>query len=157
MFARFLLPRFLPMIMTILPISFGVSAGTGLSVHHGWIREAPPGTSVLAGYMVIKNDGAEPRRLIAAESPAFEAIELHRSVVRDGIASMIPQPSIVIPPAGGEVAFEPEGYHLMMMEPTRPLRAGSDVIVVLTFDGDERIRTTLPIKRALGKELHHHH
>jgi periplasmic copper chaperone A len=148
--------RFLLLFMIIPPISLATGAEKDLSVHDGWIGEAPPTASVLAGYMVIENDGAEPRRLIAAASPAFKAIELHRSVLKNGIASMIPQSSVMIPPAGGQVAFEPESYHLMMMEPVHPLRAGSEATVFLTFDGGEHIKTTLLVRKAASSEHHHH-
>jgi copper(I)-binding protein len=150
-------PRFLPLFMLILPVSLAVAGGRGLSVHNGWIREAPPTASVLAGYMVIENDSAEPRELIAAKSPAFQAIELHRSVFKNGIASMVPQSLVMIPPAGGQVAFEPGSYHLMMIEPAHPLRAGDEVAVFLYFGNGERIKTMLPVRKAADDDLDRHH
>jgi copper(I)-binding protein len=132
------------------------AAQSGLSVRDAWIREAPSMAPTLAGYMVIENPGAEPRKLIAAESAAFEAIELHRSVFKHGGASMSPQSSILIP-AGGQAALEPSGYHLMMIGPAEPLRAGDEVSVRLTFDGGERMDVTLPVRKADGGEDHHHH
>lgn len=149
--------RVLPLSGVMLLVACAGAAQTSLSVHNAWIREAPPGASALAGYMVIENDGAAPRRLISAASPAFEAVELHRSVIADGLARMTRQDSLSIPPAGGEVTLHPGGYHLMMLEPTRPLRAGDEVTVVLKFDGDEALRVPLPVRRGLGDDHQHHH
>ncbi len=145
MFARYMFP----LIIAIFASCAG-GAESALRVHTGWIREAPPNASVLAGYMVIENNGVEPRKLIKVKSPAFESIELHRSVVKNGMASMVPQTSITIPPAGGQVAFKPGGYHLMMMNATRSLHAGDKVTVILTFKDGEHLKATLPVRRAAG-------
>jgi copper(I)-binding protein len=128
----------------------------GLSVHDAWIREAPPGASAMAGYMIIENHGVTPRRLIGAESAAFKTIELHRSIVKKGTARMAPQTSISIPPSGGQVALEPNGRHLMMMGPARALRAGDRVVVALSFDRGESLKVMLPVKTDARQEQHAH-
>lgn len=149
--------RLLPLLALALFTATAIAAETDLSVHHAWIREAPPTAPVLAGYMIIENDGPEPRKLIATESPTFEAIELHRSVFKDGIASMMPVESITVPPDGGHVALKPGDYHLMMMDPAKPLRAGDEVTVWLTFNGGERVKTTLAVRKDAGGKHHEHH
>src|SRR5680860_1003746 len=67
----------------------------------------------------------------AAESAEFGSIELHQSIVKNDVASMVPKKSVTIPPAGGKVEFRPNGCHLMMLAPTKPLRAGQQVTVTL--------------------------
>lgn len=111
-----------------------------LMVKDRWIREAPPSAAALAGYMVIHNGGDSDRVLVGAESPLFGNVMLHRTVMEEGMAKMIHQPSITIP-AGGSLTFEPNGYHLMLMKPKKPLKAGDQVEITLKFkDG-----TTLPL------------
>jgi copper(I)-binding protein len=134
-------------------------AGTDLSVHSAWIREAPLGAPALAGYMVIENGGAAPRKLISAKSAAFRAVELHRSVIENDMARMARQAAVSIPPAGGQVKLKPGGYHLMMIKPLRALRAGDKASVVLVFDGDEQLKVRVPVVRAAGVQTpqHHHH
>ncbi len=133
------------------------SAGTDLSVHSAWIREAPLGAPALAGYMVIENGGAAPRKLIGATSAAFKAVELHRSVIENGMARMTPQAAVSIPPAGGQIKLKPGGYHLMMIKPLRALRAGDRAFIVLKFDGDEQLKVRVPVVRAAGAQTHQHH
>ncbi|MGH8503344.1 MAG: copper chaperone PCu(A)C [Gammaproteobacteria bacterium] len=142
----------------VVALSAACSAGaeTALTVHNAWIREAPPTAAALAGYMVIENHGVAPRKLIGAESPSFGSIELHRSFVEKGVARMTPQKAVSIPPAGGQVEFKPNGYHLMMLEPAKPLRAGDQVKVTLKFSGDERVITTMAVRNAGGSSGHQH-
>jgi copper(I)-binding protein len=137
----------------------GHSARTDLSVHSAWIREAPPSAPALAGYMVIENSGAAPRKLIGATSAAFEAVELHRSMIENDVARMVRQATVSIPPAGGQVKLKPGGHHLMMIKPLRVLRAGDKASIVLMFDGDEQLKVRVPVVRAAGVQTqqHHHH
>lgn len=154
MLARYLIS----LIFSVGAVGSG-GAQTTLSVHNAWIREAPPTATALAGYLTIENHGVAPRKLIGAESPLFGSIELHRSTVKKGVARMAPQKSVSIPPAGGQVEFKPNGYHLMMLEPTRPLRAGKQVTVTLKFNGNESVTATMPVRNAGGIDMHrqHHH
>ena len=138
----------------ILPLllSTAYSAGT-LSVRGAWIRESPPNAMALAGYMVIENNGAQGRELISAKSPAFKTIELHRSLMSGGVARMVPQQSIPVP-AGGQVKLMPGDYHMMLMDPTKPLKTGDTVDVSLIFDRGETLGVKLEVKKGQGEDLH---
>lgn len=140
----------------ILPflLSTAYSSGT-LSVRNAWIREAPPNAMALAGYMVIENSGAQARELISAKSPVFNTIELHRSQMSGGVARMVPQQSIPVA-ARGQVQLMPGDYHMMLMNPTQPLKAGDTVDVNLTFDRGEMLSVKLEVKKGQGEDHHHH-
>jgi copper(I)-binding protein len=150
------LARLLFLFAIVLSVPYAGAAQPRLGIRHPWILEAPPTASTLAGYMLIENHGLRPRKLVAAESTAFESVELHRSMVKNGIASMAPQDALAVP-AHGQVALEPGGYHLMMIEPAKCLRAGDKVKVDLIFDGDERVRKMFSVKKATGGGHFHHH
>ena len=47
-----------------------------LRVQDAWIRAAPPGVSVLAGYMTLVNDSDGDLIITAASSPSFRMIEM---------------------------------------------------------------------------------
>ncbi|RMG52764.1 MAG: copper chaperone PCu(A)C [Gammaproteobacteria bacterium] len=124
-----------------------------------WIREAPPGMPMLGGFVTLKNDSDRPVALVGAESPAFGSIELHRSIVKDGMARMVPQERIVVPPRG-EVRLEPGSYHLMLMQPARPLAAGDKVQIQLRFDDGSMLGIDFPVRRdadGAAMSRHHHH
>lgn len=128
-----------------------------LSVRGAWVREAPPNAMALAGYMEIENNGSEDRRVISAESPTFRKIELHRSVMLEGMARMVPQESMPIP-AGGKLSLKPGDYHMMLMHPTKALKVGDSVSATLMFDNGEKLAVTLAVRKGKGGDhMHHHH
>jgi copper(I)-binding protein len=126
-----------------------ITAGT-LTIGHPWAR-ATVGTSRPGGaYLTITNKGAAPDRLTGAESPVAERVELHRSSMEDGVMRMTPVKVIEVP-AGGKVALEPGGYHLMLMGLKQPLAAGSKVPLTLVFERAGRVAVELAIEPLGGK------
>lgn len=141
---RILRPTALLFALSILP---GLAAAAGLVLHDPWVREAPPMASMLAGYVTIENTGAKAEAIVSASSPAFGDVEIHRTMIKDGMARMIKQDRLVIP-AHGKMVLAPGGYHLMMMMPKRPLHAGDKVEVTLTLENGQKITTTMPVRKA---------
>jgi periplasmic copper chaperone A len=119
---------------------------TGPVVKHAWVREAPPGASMMAAYLEIDNPGDRDMALVAVESPAFAHVMLHRSVTVDGVARMLHQDSIPVP-AHGSLILEPGGYHLMMPAPDTRLVAGDKVEFVLRFADDSRVQVTAEVRK----------
>ena len=99
----------------------------------------------MAGYFVLENNGSGDRSLVGASSPAFDDVRLHRTNEENGMASMAPVESVAIP-AHGRVAFQPGGYHLMMMHPRQELQPGDSVAVTLHLDNGEDLKTSFTIK-----------
>lgn len=111
--------------------------GPSVLASHVWVRAAPPGVTVLAGYFTLENRTDAPLKLTGASSPDFGAVEMHETVEKDGTASMQPVDAVTLP-ARGKIEFLPGGYHLMLMQPKRDMGIGSLVTLRLTFsDGSE--------------------
>jgi copper(I)-binding protein len=90
------------------------------------------GTS--AAYVTVRNDGAEPDRLLAARSPLAERTALHMSLVEGGVMRMRPVDVLDIPP-GETVAMAPGGaLHLMLEGLRQPLREGESAPLTLRFE-----------------------
>ncbi len=122
----------------LLQIVASIAAADGeLVVHGAWIRAAPPNAPVLAGYMTIKNDSRLAKVLVRATSPAFASVTLHRTEHVDGVARMSHVREVNIM-ANGEFVFQPDGYHLMLMQPKRLLRTGDRVSIELNFADGSR-------------------
>lgn len=134
-------------ILAIFVLAAAAAAGSAIAVRDAWIREVPPNAAVLAGYLTLKNRGERPRGLVGAESPAFETVEMHQTVIENGRARMIAHSRLEIP-ARGELRFSPGGHHLMLIEPRRPLRQGDEVSITLCLDGGEQLETTATVKKA---------
>lgn len=116
----------------------------GLELADGWIREAPPGATVMAGYANLRNTGTAVLNLQQVRSPDFGAAELHRSVVEDGLSRMLRSQILRLPP-GGSAALEPGGWHLMLFRPLRGLKSGDPVAITLEC-GDAAQTYTFTVK-----------
>jgi len=121
------------LILALTPIA-AVTAEAGISVRDAWVREAPPGAATMAGYMVLQNNTSRSQVLVAASSSGFEAVMIHRTVVKDGLARMVHASQTELTPHAS-LTFAPGGYHLMLMNPKRTLRAGDRVDITLEFRG----------------------
>jgi periplasmic copper chaperone A len=106
----------------------------GVSARDAWIRETPPGMTMMAGYMALQNNTSRSQVLVAASSPGFATVMMHRTIVKDGMARMVHASQIELTP-NASLIFAPGGYHLMLMNPKRTLRAGDPVVINLEFRG----------------------
>ncbi len=116
------------------------SAATRLGVFDAWIRAAPPGASMVAGYATLKNTSDEPLVILTVQSDAYRIASLHQTVVEEGVSKMRELHRLKIAP-GETIQLAPGGMHLMLMQPRRDIAVGEKVEVrFLLFDGS-RIET----------------
>jgi len=133
-------------LISALSLVPAASAGGGVSVRDAWIRETPPGMTMMAGYMQMRNNTSRPQFLVAASSSGFESVMIHRTVVKDGMAGMVHLSQIELAPDAGLI-FAPGGNHLMLMNPRLALRAGDAVVVKLEFRGGLVLPVTFEVRR----------
>jgi copper(I)-binding protein len=108
-----------------------------LVVERAWIRAAPPGAVMLAGYASLRNAGDAPLTVTGADSADFGAVSLHQSIEENGVERMHPLGKIDIAP-GASVEFAPGGRHFMLMRPRRELQSGDMVKIHIATDaGDD--------------------
>jgi periplasmic copper chaperone A len=124
----------------------------------GWIAEPPPGSRILAGYLTLENTGPETRSLVRLSSPQFSAVEMHRTVVVDGLVRMEGLPRLDIP-AGARLTMQPGGYHLMLINPVTPLESGAEVEINVEYEDQSAQVLILEVRRhtGTGTPLHGHH
>ena len=80
------------------------------------IAKPIPGTSMTAGYFTLTNNASQAITITHITSPQFESVEMHESVIEDGMSRMYPLNDLMLP-AGTSVIFEPGGKHLMLTRP----------------------------------------
>ena len=97
-------------------------------VREGWVRLLPGGMPMQAGFGRIENRCAVPVTIVAARSAAYGSVELHETRIVDGVSRMRAVPELRIAPEGSAV-LKPGGLHLMLMQPHKPLKAGSKVAI----------------------------
>lgn len=84
----------------------------------------PPGMQMAAAYFELSNPGKDTVKIGRIQSPGFDSIEIHQSVIEKGLSRMRPVSALELTP-GQSVRFEPGGMHLMLIgyrkEPTEYL------------------------------------
>lgn len=115
-----------------------------IGVFDAWIRAAPPGASMLAGYATLRNTGDAPISILTVQSHDFRMTSLHETAVEDGVARMREMHRLQIP-AGGEVQLAPGGKHLMFMHPRREIAVGEQVGVTFLMADGSRIETNFDV------------
>ena len=123
-----------------------------IHIRDAWSR--PTATPLGVGYLTIVNRGHDPDRLVAVSSPEADSVTLHRSAVRNGIASMQAVAGGLEIPAQGAVSLQPGGYHLMLSGLKHPLRAGERVPLVLDFRRSGRVRAELAVRTGPPARMH---
>jgi copper(I)-binding protein len=136
------------LLSALLFLNQAVYAGSEIEVTDAWVREAPPSARMLAAFMVIRNTGDQEAVLTGVDSPDFNHVMLHQSIMVDGVARMQHQDTIRIP-AGGSVSLKPGSFHLMMPAPEARLKAGDQVEFLLHFADETCVRITADVKKKL--------
>ena len=105
-----------------------------LEIIHPWSRATPGGAKVATGYVVIKNAGATPDRLISATAEVAGSVGIHETAASNGVMTMRPVAGGLVIPAHGEVALKPGSYHLMLEDLKHPLKEGDSFKGTFTFE-----------------------
>src|SRR5690625_3973622 len=133
------------------------SAQDALDVHDAWSRATVAGLQNGVAYFSISNNGDKDDVLIGARSPVSGKAELHTHE-KDGDVLRMRQLHEVPLVAGETVAFEPRGYHVMLMGLHEPLKEGTQFPLTLEFRSADDITVEVDVK-PLGRTSpsHHHH
>ena len=95
------------------------------------ITQPMPGMAMSAGYLTLTNNTEETITITRVSSPGYASVELHETVVDDGIARMRALEKIEVP-AGAKTTLAPGGKHLMLMQPTK---VAADSVSLQFYDG----------------------
>lgn len=132
--------RVVPFAMALMFGAHAAHAEGKFGVFDAWIRQAPPGATMLAGYATLKNSGDAPITVLTVQSDAFRMTSLHETIVANDVAKMREIHRLVVPP-GGEVRMEPGGRHLMLMQPRQEIVVGDKIEVVFLLLDGTRVQT----------------
>lgn len=138
-----------------------VHADGRLVVDDAWIRAAPPGAPMRAGYAVLRNDGDAALVVRGVRSDVFDAISVHATLIEDGVARMRELGPVTLAP-GERVVLEPGGKHLMLMRPKRALAPGDTVELQFDVEGGASDAVPFVVRDAAGADAadadaHAHH
>jgi copper(I)-binding protein len=127
--------------------AWGQSADTSLRVDGAWARRALmlQGTGTGAVYAALVNAGKTPDALVSASTDAAGVVEIHETYQESGLSRMRPVTRIPIPP-GKTVEMKPGGYHIMLIDLKRDLKAGEIVPMTLVFQNAGKLTVNAQVK-----------
>lgn len=129
-------------VSAVLLVASGAAAAQ-VQVKDAWARPALQGQTATGAFMsLLSSDGG---RLVGASSPVAGVVEIHEMVMEGSVMRMRAIPGLDLPP-GRSVELKPGGYHVMLMDLKRPLKAGDRVPVELRIETRDKRLVTQPIE-----------
>ena len=126
-------------LLAFLLISFGQESFAELELDNAWVRSAPPNSKIFSGYLNFKNISSDKILIKSIKSNAFEKVEIHTSLIEDGISSMRRVETLEIT-ENSELKLKPGGYHLMLMNPKKAIKEKNLVELIIYYETKERIK-----------------
>lgn len=128
-----------------------------LHIEHPWSREMPPVAPAAAAYFVVENNGKTDDALLSVSTPQAGVAQMHENLVKDGVMKMQEVKRVDIP-AGGEMRFEPKGYHVMLLELKSQLKDGERFPLTLNFEKAGSVTVEVAVqKTAPAEHTEHNH
>ena len=148
-------------VSTLATFNFPVAAHEAqagdLTIEHPYARATVAVQKNGAAYMVIRNRGSEPDRLLGARTGEAQAAELHgTTVTAEGVARMRPAEAVEIPP-GGEAKLAPGGLHVMLVGLGSPLVEGTSFPMTLVFERAGEVEVKVMVEGLGGGGGHGEH
>jgi copper(I)-binding protein/cytochrome c-type biogenesis protein CcmH/NrfF len=125
--------------------------GTEVRVESAWVRVGTAG-SVTGAYGTVYNPSADTLRVVGAQSPVADTVELHETMQHDGMVHMTPQTALAVPPRDSLV-LAPGGLHLMVRALHRDLVIGETVRFALLLADGHRIDFPVEVRALDGRTV----
>ena len=103
-----------------------------------------PGRSISAAYLTLHNESREAITLGRVSSPQFASVEIHESLLTDGVIRMRRIDSLVIE-AMTSATFESGRKHLMLTDPVPGLLVGNSITIQFEYDGGGILIVSTPL------------
>ena len=134
--------------------AFAGSAADEVEVLDPWAREVPPVMSSSAGFLSLKNTGSVEHKLVSASADGAGVAELHTHIHNNGVMQMRPVEDIPVLP-GETTELKPGGLHIMLMKLNKPLLAGEQINITLTFEDGSSKQVQAEVRKYQTQMMHH--
>lgn len=124
----------------------------GIEVHNAWARPAAQGGNG-GVYFELHNHDSTPDELIGASSDVAAVVEIHESKMDGDVMQMHMIPSLPLE-AYADIAFEPGGLHVMLINLKQDLKIDDEFDIVLHFKNYEDITVHVQVKEGAPEEEH---
>jgi copper(I)-binding protein len=126
---------FVCLLLSIL-VGCAPAAAPSLTIETAWGMPSMTMPTAGALFMVIKNTGTAPDKLLSGKSSACGSIEIHEVVKKaDGTMGMNLLDKPLEIPAGGQVELKSGSYHIMcIMKKDDLFKTGAKIDLTLVFE-----------------------
>jgi copper(I)-binding protein len=107
-----------------------------------------------AGYLEVRNNGAQADRLLSATTAAAKRVELHVTQ-RDGEVMRMREVKTLEIPARERFTLRPGGAHLMLVDLTQPLKKGERFKMKLRFERAGEMEVEFEVQDLGARNAHH--
>ena len=94
------------------------------------------GNRVTAGFTKITNNSPDTITINSISSPQFNIVEIHETIMNNGIASMIKINTLTILEKQS-VSLKPGGKHLMLIDPVKRISEGEEIRLIFELSNNE--------------------
>jgi len=135
------------------------AGANAIAVGNAWVRPTMPGQSVAGAYLDIT--AKKTARLVAVRSPISPDVQIHWMQM-DGEIMRMREVGAIDLHKNTTVSLKPGGYHLMLMQLKKPIRAGEVVPLTLVIETqgkreNVKVNALAQTPPAKGAEAAHDH
>ena len=124
-----------------------------VTIVNPFARKAKKGQNS-AAFVVVQNNCEVGCRIVKARSPVANVVELHTSFEDNGVHKMRPVKFIPLPgkteDLPSEVELKSGGYHVMLIDLTQDLEAGTEIPVTLEMNNGNTLTASYKVKGCCG-------
>ena len=129
-------------VLLLALLCMGQAQAQSVIVKDAWIRGMVQGQTATGAYMELT--GKSNARLVGVTTPVTKSAEVHHMTMENGVMKMFPVDGVEVP-AGKTVRLASGGYHVMLTNLQKPLKAGDKVPMQLTFELADKKRETVDL------------
>lgn len=118
-------------LICIALVGFATTVSAQIKVENAWVRATVPKQQATGAYMKITS--VEAVKLMAVTTAVAKTNEIHEMKLEGDVMKMRAHPNGLEIPANTTVELKSGGYHVMMMELDKAIKAGDVVLLQLEF------------------------
>jgi periplasmic copper chaperone A len=132
------------LLAAVLSFVLPAVAQAKVTVEDAWVRETVPAQKTTGAFATVTS--TEGGKIVAAKSPVAKVVEIHSSSMKNGVMHMSAVNAVELP-AGKKVHLAPAGgYHVMLIDLTRPMKVGDKVPLSFVVQDAAGHRSTVEVQ-----------
>ncbi|NBQ84720.1 MAG: copper chaperone PCu(A)C [Methylophilaceae bacterium] len=139
----------LALIFSLTLLSSCGKPSPSVQISDNWVRTTEDGQDVGAAYMTLTSN--TDTTLTSVESSVSDSIEIHSMTMDNGVMKMRMLDELALK-AGKPTELAPGGYHLMLFDLKKALKAGEEVSFTLHFKDAQGKETVVNVNSPIKAE-----